>query len=79
VTVFKSLVKYFTIDYIKSKIIKRINELVLPKMAFTWRRIGYEMLCAIADYKGEDIFKAEPTILKAITTMCSDTNWKFRK
>lgn len=35
------------------------------------------MFCAIADAKGEEVFKAEPNVLKLILSMCSDTNWKI--
>lgn len=37
------------------------------------------MFCAIADAKGEEGFKIEPTIIKLVIGMCTDTNWKIRK
>jgi hypothetical protein len=37
------------------------------------------MFCAIADAKGEEGFKFDPNIIKIISSMCSDTNWRIRK
>jgi hypothetical protein len=37
------------------------------------------MFCALADAKGEEGFKSEPSILRILNSMCIDTNWKIRK
>lgn len=37
------------------------------------------MFCGLADGKGEEGFKAEPSIIKILSNMCSDTNWRIRK
>jgi hypothetical protein len=37
------------------------------------------MFCALADAKGEEGFKQEPSILRHVLSMCTDTNWKIRK
>lgn len=37
------------------------------------------MFCSIIDAKGEDGLKAEPSLLKILIGMCTDTNWRVRK
>ncbi len=78
-SVFKPLVVYLPLDHIKSTVIKRIVDLPSLKSPYTWRKIGFEMFCALADAKGEEGFKQEPTILKYMNSMCIDTNWKIRR
>jgi hypothetical protein len=68
-----------TIDFLKQTTIKRIIDLPLLKNPYPLRKIGFELFLAIANAKGEEGFKAEPSILKLILGMCSDMNWKLRK
>mmetsp|Transcript_30627 Transcript_30627/g.30098 ORF Transcript_30627/g.30098 Transcript_30627/m.30098 type:complete len:123 (-) Transcript_30627:1408-1776(-) len=65
-------------EFIKTNVIKRISDLPLMKLPFQWRIVGFEMFCGLAEAKGEEGFKAEPSILRNINNMCSDTNWKIR-
>jgi hypothetical protein len=44
-------------DFIKTIVIKRIVDLPSLKQPYTWRKIGFEMFCALADAKGEEGFK----------------------
>lgn len=65
-------------DQIRANVIKKIIELPFNKQ-IPWRRVGFDLFCALADAKGEEAFKQEPNIIKVISAMCSDTNWKTRK
>jgi hypothetical protein len=67
------------LEYLKTVVIKRIVDLPSLKQQYPWRKVGFEMFCYLADAKGEEGFKYDPIILKILTGMCSDTNWKIRK
>ena len=41
--------------------------------------MGLEMYCGIADAKGEDGFKEEPSLIKVIVNLSTDINWKIRQ
>ena len=37
------------------------------------------MLWSLVMAKGEELLKAEPILMKAIVSMCSDNNWRIRR
>lgn len=53
-------------------IIKKIADLTVSKNPIVFRQAGYEMICAIAEIKGEEAFTHEPMITKLITSMAND-------
>eukprot|EP00347_Sterkiella_histriomuscorum_P001141 403373167 len=79
VNVFKRLINYIPIETIRQQVVKRIIDLPSLKQQYPWRKIGFELFCAIIDAKGEEILKVEPNIFRVFTGMCTDTNWKIRK
>lgn len=66
-------------EHIRYTVVKRIADLPSLKQTLSWRMIGYDMFWSLAMAKGEELLKVEPLMIKTITGMCNDNNWRIRR